>query len=61
MPAGVCNKSVYFRYNSSNEDNFGQATLYWNSLTPDLQNNVVLNIVQVLKLAAHFLQVRQAT
>jgi catalase len=61
MPTGVCTESVYFRYNSSNQDNFGQATMYWNSLTAEQKNNLELNIAAALKPAARFLQVSETT
>jgi len=58
---GVCTESVYFRYNSSNEDNFGQAKIFWDTLTAQQKKNLELNIVESLKDAAPFLQVSERT
>jgi len=61
LQEGVCTESVYFRYNSSNEDNFDQATMFWNTLTAEQKKNLELNIAENLKGAAPFLQVRETT
>jgi catalase len=61
MSTDVCTECVYFRYNSSNEDNFGQATMYWDSLTAKQKNNLTLNIAAALKVAAPFLQVSETS
>jgi catalase len=58
---GVCIESVYFRYNSSNEDNFGQATMFWNTLTAGQRRNLEINIAEDLKMVAPFLQVSETT
>ena len=58
---GVCNESVNFRYNSSNEDNFSQATMFLNTLTAQQKKNLELNIAENLKGAAPFLQVNGTT
>ena len=47
-----------FRYNSSDEDNFSQPTLFWRSvLKSDEKERMVDNIVRHLKNAARFIQV----
>lgn len=47
-----------FRYNSSDEDNFSQPTLFWRSvLKSDEKARMVNNIVSHLKNAADFIQV----
>lgn len=46
------------RYNSSKEDNSGQATMFWNELTAEQRKNMELNIAENLKGAAPFLQER---
>jgi catalase len=61
MLTGICTESVYFRYNSSNEDNFGQATMYWDTLTTEQKKNLELNVAEHLKGAAPFLQVSETT
>jgi catalase len=61
MSTDVCIESVCFRYNSSIQDNFGQATMYWNSLTAKQKKNLELNIAEDLKGAAPFLRVGQTT
>ena len=58
---GVCNESIHFRYNSSNEDNFSQSTIFWNSLTAEQKRNLEMNIAEDLKRAAPFLQVSETT
>ena len=58
---GVCIESVHFRYNSSNEDNFSQATMFWNTLTAKQKKNLELNTAENLKNAARFLQVNETT
>jgi hypothetical protein len=58
---GVCIESVHFRYNSSKEDNFGQATVFWNTLTAEQKKNLEQNIAENLKGAAPFLQVSETT
>ena len=58
---GVCNEAVYFRYNSSNEDNFSQATMFWNTLTAEQKKNLEMNIAESLEGAAPFLQVSETT
>jgi len=57
----VCTESVCFRYSSSNEDNFSQATLFWNTLNVFEKRNLEQNIAENLKGAAPFLQVRETT
>jgi hypothetical protein len=54
-------ESVYFRYNSSNEDNFSQATMFWNTLTAEQKRNLEMNIAENLVHAAPFLQVNETT
>jgi catalase len=58
---GVYIESVYFRYNSSNEDNFGQATIFWNKLTAEQKRNLEQNIARSLQVAAPFLQVSETS
>jgi len=58
---GVCIESIFFRYNSSNDDNFSQATIFWNTLTAEQKNNLEHNIAEDLKMAAPFLQVGETT
>jgi catalase len=57
----VCIESVYFRYNSSNEDNFGQATIFWNTLNAEEKKSLEQNIAEDLQRAAPFLQVSETT
>ncbi|GFG37055.1 hypothetical protein Cfor_00749, partial [Coptotermes formosanus] len=45
------------RYNSSNEDNYGQATMFWNTLTAEQKENTERNIVEHLKGADPVLQI----
>lgn len=50
--------SVTCRYNSGDEDNFSQPTLFWrNVLKPDERDRLVQNIAESLKDAADFIQV----
>jgi catalase len=50
--------SVSCRYNSGDEDNFSQPTLFWrNVLKPDERDRLVQNIADSLKDAADFIQV----
>jgi catalase len=58
---GVCIESVYFRYNSSNEDNFSQPTMFWNKLTAKQKRSLEQNIAGSLQGAAPFLQVSETT
>jgi len=58
---GVCIESIYFRYNSSNDDNFSQATIFLNTLNEAQTTNLAQNIVESLKEAAPFLQVSETT
>ncbi|KAJ9590251.1 hypothetical protein L9F63_016638, partial [Diploptera punctata] len=46
------------RYNSSVEDNFGQASMFWDSMTTDQQTNMVDNIAATARKTAPFLQKR---
>lgn len=48
------------RYNSGDEDNFSQCTLFYNILTSDERDRLVDNIVGTLKNAADFIQERAA-
>jgi len=57
----ACIESVHFRYNSSDEDNFGQATMFLYTLTADQNQNLILNIAEDLNMAAPFLQVSETT
>jgi hypothetical protein len=58
---GVCIESVYFRYNSSNEDNFDQATMFWNTLTAEKKTGIEQIIAVFMSRAAPFLQVSETT
>jgi catalase len=58
---GVCNESVYCRFNSSNEDNFSQATMFLNTLNAQERRNLEMNLAGDLKMAARFLQVSETT
>jgi len=51
--------SMYFRYNSSNEDNFSQATIFLNTLTTKQKKSLESNIAENLIMAAPFLQVSE--
>ncbi|XP_066907472.1 catalase [Halyomorpha halys] len=45
-------------YDTSNEDNFSQATWFWNQLTSDQRSRLVANIAATLNYAAPFIQER---
>ncbi|PSN55830.1 Catalase [Blattella germanica] len=45
-------------YNSSTEDNFDQATNFWNMLTQEQQEELVENIVESLSQTAEFIKKR---
>ncbi|XP_069680900.1 catalase-like isoform X1 [Periplaneta americana] len=49
------------RYNSSVEDNFTQATMFWNKLTKEQQTNTLNNIAEHLKNASPIIQKRAFT
>ncbi|KAJ4430712.1 hypothetical protein ANN_19303 [Periplaneta americana] len=49
------------RYNSSVEDNFTQATMFWNELTKEQQTNTLNNIAEHLKNASPIIQVNNNT
>jgi catalase len=57
----VCIESIHFRYNSSNEDNFSQPTMYWNTLTAEQKQSLEQNIVENLIRAALSLHVSETT
>ncbi|XP_069691381.1 catalase-like isoform X2 [Periplaneta americana] len=46
------------RYNSTDEDNYSQCKIYWKSLAPHDQKNLVSNIAEDVIYAAKFLQAR---
>lgn len=52
-------KGEVYRYDTSNEDNFSQASLFWNQvLKPDERERLVKNLTDHLKRAQNFIQER---
>jgi catalase len=50
--------ACHFRYNTGDDDNFSQPTLFWKkTLKPEERERLVQNIVDHLKDAADFIQV----